>query len=147
MEKLSWVAPGWQRSRRTLRLLWSLTLEKNLGGVFADATLAAGASLPIDAETEERALYIVSGEIEIAGDRFAAGQLLVFRPGDAITVTAAREARVVLLGGAPMDGPRHIWWNFVSSRKERIEQAKADWKEKRFDIVPGDETEFIPFPE
>jgi len=115
--------------------------------LFADATLAPGASLPFDADTEERALYIVSGEIDISGDRFAAGQLLVLRPGDPITVTAASDARVVLVGGAAMDGPRHIWWNFVSSRKERIEQAKAEWKARRFDIVPGDENEFIPLPE
>jgi redox-sensitive bicupin YhaK (pirin superfamily) len=62
-------------------------------------------------------------------------------------VTAASEARVILVGGAAMDGPRHIWWNFVSSHKERIEQAKADWKLGRFDTVPGDEGEFIPLPE
>jgi redox-sensitive bicupin YhaK (pirin superfamily) len=115
--------------------------------IFADATLTPGAVLPIDADTQERALYVVAGEIDIAGDRFAAGRLLVFRPGDAMTVTAASEARVVLVGGAAMDGPRHIWWNFVSSRKERIEQAKADWKLGRFDTVPGDEAEFIPLPE
>jgi redox-sensitive bicupin YhaK (pirin superfamily) len=115
--------------------------------LFADATLAPGATLPFDAGTEERALYIVSGEIDISGDRFAPGQLLVFRPGDPIMVTAADNARVVLVGGAAMDGPRHIWWNFVSSRKERIEQAKAEWRARRFDIVPGDENEFIPLPE
>ena len=90
---------------------------------------------------------MVAGEVDVAGDRFAAGRLLVFRPGDAMTVTAASEARVVLVGGAAMDGPRHVWWNFVSSRKERIEQAKADWKLGRFDTVPGDEKEFIPLPE
>jgi redox-sensitive bicupin YhaK (pirin superfamily) len=115
--------------------------------IFADVTLSPGTTLPIDADTEERALYIVAGEIDIAGDRFAPGQLLILRPGDPITVMAASEARIVLVGGAPMDGPRHIWWNFVSSRKDRIEQAKADWKLRRFDTVPGDETEFIPLPE
>ncbi len=115
--------------------------------IFADAALEPGAVLPIDAQTEERALYVVAGEIDIANDRFGAGRLLVLRPGDAMTVTAASEARVVLVGGAAMDGPRHIWWNFVSSRKERIEQAKADWKLRRFDTVPGDEAEFIPLPE
>jgi redox-sensitive bicupin YhaK (pirin superfamily) len=120
------------------------TLSETL---FADATLALGATLPFDAHAEERALYIVSGEIDISGDRFGAGQLLVLGPGDPITMTAGSEARVVLIGGAAMEGPRHIWWNFVSSRKERIEQAKAEWKERRFDIVPGDETEFIPLPE
>ena len=106
-----------------------------------------GTALPIDTQAEERALYVVAGEIEIAGDRFAAGQLLVLRPGDPISVIATSEARVVLVGGAAMDGPRHIWWNFVSSRKERIEQAKADWKQGRFDTVPGDAEEFIPLPE
>jgi redox-sensitive bicupin YhaK (pirin superfamily) len=115
--------------------------------IFADAALMPGVALPIDAQAEERALYVVAGEIEIAGERFAAGQLLVLRPGDPISVIATSEARVVLLGGAAMDGPRHIWWNFVSSRKERIEQAKADWKQSRFDTVPGDAEEFIPLPE
>lgn len=115
--------------------------------IFADAALIAGSTLPVDAETEERALYIVAGEIEIAGDRFASGQLLVLRPGDTITVNAPVDARLVLVGGATMDGPRHIWWNFVSSRKERIEQAKADWKLGRFDSVPGDDKEFIPLPD
>jgi redox-sensitive bicupin YhaK (pirin superfamily) len=115
--------------------------------ILADAALTPGAALPIDADTQERALYVVAGEIDVADDRFAAGRLIVFRPGDAMTVTAASEARVVLVGGAALDGPRHIWWNFVSSRKERIEQAKADWKLGRFDTVPGDETEFIPLPE
>jgi len=115
--------------------------------IMADAALTPGAVLPIDAQAEERALYVVAGEVDVAGERFAAGRLLVFRPGDAMTVTAASEARVVLVGGAAMDGPRHVWWNFVSSRKERIEQAKADWKLGRFDSVPGDEREFIPLPE
>ena len=115
--------------------------------LFADVTLAAGTTLPVDADTEERAVYLISGEVDIAGDRFSAGRLLVFRPGDRITVTAVSDAHLVLLGGAAMDGPRHIWWNFVSSRKERIEQAKADWKAGHFAKVPGDEIEFIPLPE
>jgi redox-sensitive bicupin YhaK (pirin superfamily) len=115
--------------------------------LFAEATLAAGTAIPFDPGTEERALYVVDGEVDIAGDRFMPGRLLVFRPGDAITVTATTDARVVFVGGAAMDGPRHIWWNFVSSRKDRIEQAKADWKAGRFDTVPGDDAEFIPLPE
>ena len=113
---------------------------------YADARLEAGARLPLPAEHEERAVYVVGGEVEVAGDRFAEGQLLVFRPGDAITLTASGPARLLLLGGEPMDGPRHIWWNFVSSRQDRIEQAKADWRAGRFATVPG-ETEFIPLPE
>ena len=114
--------------------------------IFADVTLAAGASLPLDADAEERAIYVVSGEIDILGDRFSAGRLLVFRPGDRITVTAVTPTRLAILGGAAMDGPRHIWWNFVSSRRDRIEAAKADWKSGRFDPVPGD-AEFTPLPE
>jgi redox-sensitive bicupin YhaK (pirin superfamily) len=113
---------------------------------YADARLDAGASLPLDAEHEERALYLVEGEIEIAGDRFAPGRLLVFCPGDAMTINALQRSRFMLLGGAALDGPRHMWWNFVSSRKERIEQAKEDWKAGRFGAVPGDETEYIPLP-
>jgi redox-sensitive bicupin YhaK (pirin superfamily) len=115
--------------------------------IYADIALEPGASVPIDADHEERGIYLVSGNVEIAGDRFGPGQLLIFRPGDRITVSAATPARFLLLGGAPMDGPRYIWWNFVSSRKERIEQAKAEWKSGRFDSVPGDAEEFIPLPE
>ena len=114
--------------------------------LYADISLDPGAKLPIDAATEERGIYLVEGTIEIAGDRHDAGRLLVLRPKDVLTVTAITACRLMLLGGAPMDGPRHIWWNFVSSRKERIEDAKADWKAGRFTAVPGD-SEFIPLPE
>jgi redox-sensitive bicupin YhaK (pirin superfamily) len=113
---------------------------------YADAELAAGAKLPLPAGHEERAIYIATGEIEIAGDRFEASRLLVFRPGDEITISSPAESRILVLGGEPMDGQRYIWWNFVSCSRERIEQAKEDWAQKRFDIVPGDETEFILLP-
>ncbi len=115
--------------------------------LFADATLTAGASLPFDADAEERAVYISQGEIMIDGVRFTAGRLLIIRPGEAVTIQAVTDARISLVGGAVMDGPRYVWWNFVSSRKDRIEQAKADWRQKRFDSVPGDEAEFIPLPD
>ena len=116
--------------------------------LYADLQLQAGAQVPIDAAYEERALYTVAGTIEVAGDAFEPGQLLVLRPGDAITVTAAMsDARVMLFGGAPMEGPRYIWWNFVSSRPERIAAAKEEWARGRFDTVPGDEAEFIPLPD
>jgi redox-sensitive bicupin YhaK (pirin superfamily) len=103
--------------------------------------------LPLDPDYDERALFIASGEIDIAGETFAAGRLLVFRPGDRISILAVSQARLMLLGGEPMDGPRHIWWNFVSSSKDRIDAAKADWKAGRFGVVPGDAGEFIPLPE
>jgi redox-sensitive bicupin YhaK (pirin superfamily) len=113
---------------------------------YADAALEPGATLPLDPDYEERAVYVAAGEIDIAGDRFGAGRLLVFRPGDRIAIRALSPSRLVLLGGVPMDGPRHIWWNFVSSSTERIQQAKEDWRANRFALVPGDEKEIIPLP-
>jgi redox-sensitive bicupin YhaK (pirin superfamily) len=101
--------------------------------------------LPIE-RAEGKTIRVITGEIDIAGDRFSAGRLLILRPGDRITLSATAPSRLALLGGATMDGPRHIWWNFVSSRKDRIEQAKADWKSGRFEPVPGD-VERIPLPE
>jgi redox-sensitive bicupin YhaK (pirin superfamily) len=114
--------------------------------LYAEVLLGEGASAPLDPDQEERAIYVVEGEVEIAGDAFEAPRLLIFRPGDRITVKARRPARLMFLGGAALEGPRYIWWNFVSSRKERIDQAKEDWKTGRFAPVPG-ETEFIPLPE
>ena len=114
--------------------------------LYAEAVLAPGAILPLDPDHEERAVYVVSGEIDIAGDSFGPGRLLIFRPGDRISILALSNTRLMLVGGEPMDGPRHIWWNFVSSSKERIDQAKEAWRQGRFDAVPG-ESEFIPLPE
>ncbi len=114
---------------------------------YAEAVLAPGAVLPLEADYDERAIYMVSGEVDIAGDSFEAGRLLVFRPGDRISILASSQARLMLIGGEPMDGPRHIWWNFVSSSRERIRAAAEDWKLRRFTPVPGDELEFIPLPE
>ncbi len=115
---------------------------------YADAALAPGAAVPLPAGHEERAAYVLDGEVEVAGDRFLPGRMLVFRAGDRLALRAGPAgARVLLLGGAVMDGPRHLFWNFVSSRPERIEQAKADWRAGRFGPVPGDDKEFIPLPE
>ena len=120
---------------------------KTLSAMFyADAILQPKASLSIQPEHEERAVYLVEGNVEIAGQTFEPGRLLVFSPGDSISVKAIDLTRMLLLGGESMDGPRHIWWNFVSSSLDRIEQAKADWKAGRFAAVPGD-NEFIPLPE
>lgn len=118
--------------------------------VYADVRLDAGAILPLPAEHEERGVYVVAGSIELLDSDivFRAGELPVFKPGKTIFLRAHqnRSAKLMLFGGAPLDGPRHIWWNFVSSSKERIEQAKEDWKAARFAPVP-EETEFIPLPE
>lgn len=115
---------------------------------YADAALAPGAAVPLPDEHEERAAYVLDGEVEVAGDRFEPGRMLVFRARDRLALRAGpRGARLLLLGGAAMDGPRFVFWNFVSSSRDRIEQAKADWKAGRFGTVPGDEAEFIPLPE
>ncbi len=113
---------------------------------YADLALEEGAGLVLPAEHEERALYLAEGTVELDGTEFSAGELLIFRPGSEISVRASSPARMAFLGGEPMDGPRHIFWNFVSSSKERLEEAKADWKAGRFAPVPQ-ETEFIPLPE
>jgi redox-sensitive bicupin YhaK (pirin superfamily) len=112
---------------------------------YADVTLAADARLPVATEHEERALYILRGRVDVDGSAFDANQLVVLRPQLAVTVRALAPSQLLLLGGAPMDGARHVWWNFVSSSSERIEQAKADWREGRLGSVPGD-AEFIPLP-
>jgi redox-sensitive bicupin YhaK (pirin superfamily) len=112
---------------------------------YADVTLAADARLPIATEHEQRALYLIRGRVDVDGSAVDANQLVVLRPQQAVTVRALAAAQLLLLGGAPMDGPRHVWWNFVSSSSERIEQAKADWREGRLGSVPGD-AEFIPLP-
>lgn len=114
---------------------------------FVDVGLAAGARLQLDAEHEERAAYLLEGQVEIAGTTYESPQLLVFAPRREIVIAARASVRLALIGGEPMDGPRHIWWNFVSSRKERIEQAKADWQRDRFGVTVPGETEFIPLPE
>jgi redox-sensitive bicupin YhaK (pirin superfamily) len=115
---------------------------------YADAVLAPGAKLPMP-DHEERAAYVMTGSVEVAGTRFESGRMLVFRAGDAITLAAGAEgARLLLLGGAAMDGPRYLFWNFVSSSRERIEEAKAAWARDRMGlVVPGDEAEWIPLPE
>jgi len=115
--------------------------------LYADLRLAAGASVKIPADAEERAIYTLEGDVSIAGDVFPAERLLVFKPGEEIVVSSERGAHFMLFGGASLGSQRYIWWNFVSSSKERIEQAKQEWKTGRFDIVPGDEEEFIPLPE
>ncbi len=110
------------------------------------AEMPADSSLILPSEYEERAAHVADGAVSVAGQDLGVGQMAVFTAGTEVTLRAEAESRVMLLGGAAMDGERHLWWNFVSSSKARIEQAKADWTEGRFDAVPG-ETEFIPLPE
>ena len=120
--------------------------------LYADIRLDPGTSFRISSDAEERAIYVLDGAVDVAGDVFPSDRLLVFRPGDEIVVKAPADgapagAHFMLFGGASLGSRRYIWWNFVSSSRERIEQAKEEWKTGRFDIVPGDEEEFIPLPE
>lgn len=117
---------------------------------YVDVVLAAGAAFPLPDNHEDRGIYVIEGSIDVAGDTFEAGRMMVFRPGDAISAKAGpMGARLMLLGGATLSEERYIWWNFVSSSKDRIAQAKEDWKAADwaggpFRLPPGDEDEFIP---
>lgn len=119
---------------------------------YGDASLAPNARLPLPDDHEDRGLYVVEGSVSIAGQKFDSGQMMVFRPNDKITIAAGLQgARVIILGGETLNGPRYVWWNFVSSSKERIEDAKeqwriADWGKGQFDLPPDDRSEFIPLP-
>ncbi len=119
---------------------------------YADAVLQPGAKLPLPDNHEDRGLYVTYGSVRIAGDMFEAGQMMVFKPGDAITVSAGPTgARLMLLGGETLNGPRYISWNFVASSRERLEAAKEAWiqgdfEHGRFRLPVGDELDFIPFP-
>jgi redox-sensitive bicupin YhaK (pirin superfamily) len=115
--------------------------------LYVHARLEAGASLAIDEDHEERAIYVVDGTLGCEKSKLTAGMMAILRPGASARVTAASQARVMIVGGAKLVGDRHIYWNFVSSSKERIERAKDDWRSGRFPKVPGDEIEFVPLPD
>jgi hypothetical protein len=114
--------------------------------VYVDCLLGAGARVSLPAEIEERAVSIVSGELQVGDQRFVPGTLVVFTPKVEVVLATDVATHFVLIGGPKLDGPRIVWWNFVSSSQERIEAAKADWRAGRFAPVPGDH-EFIPLPE
>ena len=114
--------------------------------LYVDVHLESGATLEIGTEHEERALYVAAGELRVGDTPVSTGSMAILDGGAPVHISATQASRVMLLGGAPMEGPRHIWWNFVSSSRERIEQAKDDWRAQRFGRVPG-ETDFIPLPE
>jgi redox-sensitive bicupin YhaK (pirin superfamily) len=113
---------------------------------YAAASLDGNAVVDLPAQHAERAAYIVEGTVDVEGRAFGEGTLLIFAEGESVRLRATTAGRVALLGGAPLEGKRHIWWNFVASSPERIERAKADWKAGKFAKVPGDD-EFIPLPE
>jgi redox-sensitive bicupin YhaK (pirin superfamily) len=111
-----------------------------------DLKLDKGSQFDIGTEHEDRALYLLNGEIGLAEASITPGRLVVLKTGSPVTIEARQDTHLVIIGGAQLDGPRHIWWNFVSSSRERIEQAKQDWREGRFARVIDDEIEFIPLP-
>jgi redox-sensitive bicupin YhaK (pirin superfamily) len=115
---------------------------------YVEAQLERGATLqlPEPEQYAQRAAYVIDGAVEVGGEPQRQNHMMVFREGRKAAITALEPARVMLLGGAPLDGERHIYWNFISSSQARIEAAKADWQARRFPTVPGDETEFIPLP-
>jgi redox-sensitive bicupin YhaK (pirin superfamily) len=129
--------------------LWGKTspITQHAATIYADILMLAGATIPIDAEADERAVLVALGDASLDGEALDRYSLYILKPGQAMTLRADSDARVMLLGGEAFTTPRHVWWNFVSSSRERINQAKHDWKDRKFPLVPGDSDEFIPIPE
>lgn len=115
--------------------------------IYAEIVLAPGGTLPIEPDADERAVMLVGGEADIEGQPLGLYELTLLQPGRTMSLSSASGGRVMLLGGEAFATPRHVWWNFVSSSRERINQAKEDWRAGRFPLVPGDSEEFIPLPE
>ncbi len=136
------------RARVIMGSLWGKAspVPSLVDTLYLDIVLEAGAVFEVPVETEERGLYVMGNAIEISGVRYEPMQLLILNPGDQVVVKALGPLRMMVMGGEVMDGPRHVWWNFVASSKERIEQAKEDWKNGKFEKVAGDD-EFIPLPD
>ena len=129
--------------------LWDATspITQHAATIYADILMNAGATIPIDAEADERAVLVALGDASLDGEALDRYSLYILKPGQAMTLRAETDARVMLLGGEAFTTPRHVWWNFVSSSRDRINEAKADWKDRKFPLVPGDSEEFIPIPE
>ncbi len=115
--------------------------------IYAEINLGPAGAIPIDAGADERAVMLVGGEASLDGQAIELYALVVIKPGEAMTLSSDRGGKVMLMGGEAFTTHRYVYWNFVSSSRERIEQAKEDWKARRFPLVPGDEAEFIPLPE
>ena len=142
------VEQGGATARIIMGTLWgaSSPTTTHAGTIYAAVNLSAGAALPVDNSADERAVYLVEGEATLDGVPLVAQRLYVLRPGAVATLASASGARVMLCGGDAFATKRHVWWNFVSSRPDRIEQAKRDWRAGAFAPVP-DESEFIPLPD
>jgi hypothetical protein len=135
-------------ARVVMGTLWGATAPVTCHSetIYADIALQPGGSIPIDASAVERCIYLAEGEASLDGLPLERTLLYVLRPGTSGTLRSAGGAHVMLAGGEPLDGPRHVWWNFVSSRRDRINQAKDDWRAERFPVVPDDAVERIPLP-
>ena len=136
-------------ARVIMGTLWGQTAPTTqyASTIYAEMFLAPGGSIPIDAEADERAVMLVGGEASLDGEPLALFGLSVLAPGAVMRLASQRGGRVMLLGGEAFASPRHVWWNFVSSSRERINQAKQDWRQGAFGTVPGDAEEFIPIPD
>jgi len=143
------IEDGGTSARVIMGTLWGETAAttQHAATIYAEIVLAAGGKLPIEAEADERAVMLVGGEASVDGVALGLYELTVLAPGAVMTLASAQGGRVMLLGGEAFTTRRMVWWNFVSSSKERIEQAALDWREGRFPKVPGDEIESIPLPE
>ena len=137
------------RARVLMGTLWGSTAAtpQHSSTIYADIELETGGSVPIDADADERAIMLVGGEGELDGERLDLFTLYLLKPGHAARLATASGGRAMLMGGQAFTTPRHVFWNFVSSSRDRINQAKADWKALRFPLIPGDDQEFIPLPE
>jgi redox-sensitive bicupin YhaK (pirin superfamily) len=143
------VEDGGARARVLMGTLWGVTAATPCHSptIYADIELGSGGSIPVDAEADERAVMLVDGEAELDGAKLDAFTLFVLRPGHAANLGSATGARAMLMGGGAFSTRRYVYWNFVSSSRDRINQAKDDWKAMRFPLPPGDDQEFIPLPE
>jgi len=148
-EMLPLVEDNGVRARVLMGDLWGVVAAtpQHSPTIYADIVLEPGGAIPVDAEADERAVMVVGGEAELDGQRLDPFALYILRPGHAARLSSAGGGRVMLLGGAAFATPRHVFWNFVSSSRDRINQAKADWKAMRFATIPGDDQEYIPLPE
>ena len=148
-DALPLIEDGDTSIRVLMGTLWGKTAATTCHAptIYADMMIAGGGSVPIDAEVDERAVLVTEGVARLDGQALEPFALYVLAPGQAMTLRAETATRAMLLGGGAFTTPRHAWWNFVSSSRERINQAKADWKAGRFPLVPGDDKEFIPIPE
>jgi redox-sensitive bicupin YhaK (pirin superfamily) len=143
------IEDGSSSARVLMGTLWGATAETlcHSPTIYADILLSAGGSVPIEAEADERAVMLVGGEAELDGQPLEPFTLYVLRPGHVAQLSTTSEARAMLMGGGAFATRRHVFWNFVSSSRDRINQAKEDWKAMRFPLIPDDDEEFIPLPE